>query len=492
MEIVTCYTMDLKCQFKRTLELKKSKAAKQSKGTKKTQILQNTKKLKPKDALPVTKIQVSDALMKQTSCVCLEAFKYCADVFLSEWSFLSGLPATPQKDGLCRKSGAERLIHTTQDNTAKYPEFDKRFPMFPSYMRRAIISDALGCVSSYVFNHKNWEKEDPKTRGSKPTLGIPERYELTFYDQDRDNRFLSSGIIGLKLYDGKSWGWYYFGITASDARYLAKLLKTRTPASPTIEKIHGRYQIRFCFKENRTLVDDKNPLGYTVLGVDLGINAAASWCVMTGDGTVRGKGVIHLTCEEDRLNHLINRKRMYQQAGKKSRSIYRMVTGANKTLSIETTKAIIRIAERYHVDCIVFEHLDRNGKKPGRYKERIHMWRCNDIQKRVELQAHQRGMRISRVCAWGTSKYAFDGSGQVDRHVVYTWKHGVKRYNYSIAKFQNGKVYNCDISAAQNIAARYFLRELSKGETCPTLPSTPKRTYSTLRETTVISCIKAA
>ncbi len=489
MEIVTCYTIGLKCQFKRILE---SKTVKRSKDSKKVRVLQNTKKLKPSDALPTTKIQVSDALMKQTSEICLAAFKWCVDTFLLEWGYLSGIPASAKKNEPYRNREADILIHTTQDNIAKYPEFDKRFPMFPSYMRRAIISDALGCVSSYVSNHKNWEKEDPKTRGSEPTLGVPERYELTFYDQDRDNRFLSSGIIGLKLYDGKAWGWYYFGITAPDARYLAKLLKTRTLASPTIEKVHGRYQIRFCFKESKTLVDDTNPLSYTVLGVDLGINAAASWCVMTGDGTVRGKGVIHLTREEDRLNHLINRKRMYQQAGKKSRSIYRMVTGANKALSIETTKAIIRIAERYHVDCIVFEHLDRNGKKSGRYKERIHMWRCNDIQKRVELQAHQRGMRISRVCAWGTSKYAFDGSGQVDRHAVYTWKHGVKRYNYSIARFQNGKVYNCDISAAQNIAARYFLRELSKCETCPTLPSTPKRTYSTLRETTVISCIKAA
>ena len=77
--------------------------------------------------------------------------------------------------------------------------------------------------------------------------------------------------------------------------------------SPVVEKVKDRYRIRFSFKEKRELVPDADPLGYRILAVDLGINAAASWCVMKSDGTVHGKGVIRLTCEEDRLNHLINR-----------------------------------------------------------------------------------------------------------------------------------------------------------------------------------------
>ena len=258
--------------------------------------------------------------------------------------------------------------------------------------------------------------------------------------------------------------------------------KTRKMLSPVVDKVHGRYQIRFSFKEMQELVQDKDKLAYRILAVDLGINAAASWCIMKVDGTVHAKGVIHLPCEEDRLNHRINRKRMYQQAGKKSQCVYRWIRNANRALSIETARKLIEVAVLYSVDCIVFEYLDSQGKIRGKkFRERIHLWRKNDVQKRVELQAHRLGMRLSRVCAWGTSKYAFDGSGMVDRHSIYHFEHGKKVYNYSLCTFQNGKIYNCDLSAAQNIGARFFLREYQK-KGVTGFPSTPLRTLSTLRE----------
>ena len=247
--------------------------------------------------------------------------------------------------------------------------------------------------------------------------------------------------------------------------------------SPVVEKVHGSYRIRFSFREDCELVSDEDPLSYTVMGVDLGINAPASWCIMTADGTVRKKGVIHLPCDEGRLNHYINRKKKYQRSGKKSRSIYRLVNNANRQLSINTTKEIMRIAELYDVDCIVFEHLDKNGKiKGGRYKERIHMWRAIDVQKRVELQAHRDGMHISRVCAWGTSKLAFNGSGEVKRGSQ------ARLRSYSLCRFQNDKIYNCDLSAAQNIAARYFLRIYANLDEDLNLPATPQRTLATLKQ----------
>ena len=66
--------------------------------------------------------------------------------------------------------------------------------------------------------------------------------------------------------------------------------------------------------------------------------------------------------------------------------------------------------------------------------------------------AHRNGMRISTVNPSGTSKYAYDGSGEVERD----------NDNYSMCKFQNGKIYNCDLSASYNIAARYYIREILK------------------------------
>ena len=65
-------------------------------------------------------------------------------------------------------------------------------------------------------------------------------------------------------------------------------------------------------------------------------------------------------------------------------------------------------------------------------------------------------MRISRICPWGTSKYAYDGSGAVLRGEDGGFQ------TYGLCKFKNGKTYNCDLSASYNIGARYFIRELQK------------------------------
>lgn len=406
--------------------------------------------------------KIDAKLMQGTAAICLDALKFCVDVFLDKWDVLSSYPVTPGKGKTCRRAEAEKLIHSTKKNQAVYPEFDEKFEGLPSYTRRAIIADALGMVSSYVSNHKNWEELRPDERGAEPVMGLPERYELTFYEQERDLENIQDGIIRLKLYNGRDWGWYTFQIKDRDARFISKLMGTRKILSPVIEKVHGKFRVRFSFKESKTLVPADNPLSYRTLAVDLGINAPASWCVMTSDGTVYAKGVIHLACDEGRLNRLINRKRQYQQAGKKRKYIYRLIRNANKQLSINTALALIEIAILYDVDCIVFEHLDLTGKKHGKYKERLHMWRAKDVQERVELMAHRNCMRISRVCAWGSSRYAFDGSGVVDRHSVYTYRHGERWYNYSLCTFQSGKIYNCDLSAAQNIGARYFLRLYAK------------------------------
>ncbi len=458
MVIHTCYTVGLKAQLA-------------GKYNKRTKSIDNERA-----------IQMDDRVMRATSALCLEALKLCVRIFLDEWDSLSAMPKTPKAGRPCRYNAARDMVHSTKWNKARYPEFDQLVGNMPAGTMRMVIADALGMVSSYRSNHADWEALPPEGRGAEPCIGFPDRYGLTFYDQERKVEGLSDGKIGLKLFNGTSWEWYFFRIGKSDAAYLGRLLKTRKLLSPTVQKVRGRYQVRFCFREERDLVQNADRLSHTVLAVDLGINAPASWAVMTADGTVHAKGVIHLPCEEGRLNRMSSRKRMYQQAGKKGQCAYRWVNAANRALSIATAKAITDTAVRYSVDCIVFEHLDSMGKVKGRRcRERIHLWRKNDTQARVELMAHRHGMRISRVCAWGTSKLAFDGSGEVDRHSVYRFVHGRKVYNYSLCTFKTGKVYNCDLSAAQNIGARFFLREYAKLAGCPELPPTPQRTLCTLR-----------
>lgn len=108
-------------------------------------------------------------------------------------------------------------------------------------------------------------------------------------------------------------------------------------------------------------------------------------------------------------------------------------------------------------DVIVFEYLDTKGKKKGSKKQKLSMWKHQDIQNTTERLAHSLGIRVAHVCAWNTSKLAYDGSG-----VVLRGKKVSEATPYDVCRFQSGKTYNCDLSASYNIGARYIIKELIK------------------------------
>ena len=195
--------------------------------------------------------KVSDTLMHSTANECLSAYSMCCALFMKDWDEIRLYPSRPELGARNRRRFCDILIHSTKDSAARYPEFDKEHAGFPSYMRRAVIADAIGAVSSYVSNHENWEAEDPLKRGKEPVFGLPESYELTFYSQERDTSLLESGIIGIKLYDGKSWGWHYFRISGSDARFIARMCAERKMLSPVVERKGRRWQVRFSLSPRR-------------------------------------------------------------------------------------------------------------------------------------------------------------------------------------------------------------------------------------------------
>ena len=112
------------------------------------------------------------------------------------------------------------------------------------------------------------------------------------------------------------------------------------------------------------------------------------------------------------------------------------------------------------------------------------MWRCQEVQSIVANKAHRLGMRISHIGAWGTSKYAYDGSGRVLRGKAGGFN------TYELCKFQNGKIYNCDLSASYNIGARYFIREILKSlDESPRLAIEAKVPQSAKRSTCTFSTL---
>lgn len=249
----------------------------------------------------------------------------------------------------------------------------------------------------------------------------------------------------------------------------------KTKKSPTLQKRGKEWFLDFPFEENVKI--QKVPINkQVILAVDLGINTAATISVMTQDGTILGRYFCKLPKEIDSLNHKLNKIKKCQQHGnRKMPRLWARVKGINKDISSKTANYIMDIAALYHADTIVFEHLNTSGKKKGRKKQKLHMWRHKEVLAMVTIKAHRLGMRISTINPYHTSKLAFDGSGLVDRGKFGGFN------TYELCKFQNGKVYNCDLSATYNIGARYFIREILK--------SLPKRVRLVI-EAKVPQCTK--
>ena len=167
-----------------------------------------------------------------------------------------------------------------------------------------------------------------------------------------------------------------------------------------------------------------------------------------------GRKFIDFPSEKDRMYRVLGRIRRFQREHEsvQTKSRWAYAKRLNIELGRKIAGAVTKYAKEKHADVIVFEYLETKGKISGRKKQKLHLWKKRDIQKRCEHQAHRNGMRISRICAWNTSRLAYDGTGAVARD----------QKNHSLCVFQTGKRYNCDLSASYNIGARYFIRELLK------------------------------
>ena len=384
--------------------------------------------------------------IRQTLDVYRSAVSYLVEIYAQVWEELEGILEAKK-----RFNEAEHLIHTTKKNQARF-DFDIRFQKMPSYLRRAAIQHALGSVSSYKTRLGLWEKTGQ--RESKPKLvyenpAMPVFYRDVMYREDKEGK----DAAYLKLYDGHDWKWFHVRLRHTDMEYLRKNWSGKKASAPTLEKRHRKYFLRFSYTEDVILT--KAPVEEQIIcGVDLGINTDAVCTIMRSDGTVLGRKFIDFPSEKDRMYRVLGRIRRFQRehgsAQAKSRWAY--AKRLNIELGRKIAGAVTKYAKKNHADIIVFEYLETKGKISGKKKHKLHLWRKRDIQKRCEHQVHRNGIRVSRICAWNTSRLAYDGTGTVARDPK----------NHSLCVFQTGKRYNCDLSASYNIGARYFIRELLK------------------------------
>lgn len=398
------------------------------------------------------KIKRYNKIFEDTVKIYREAVSFFICICDKEWNTLESLKSIE------RCSVIERLSLVTKKNQNPKYKFNEKFYKMPSYLRRSAINTATGCYSSYYSNLQNWNS---KPVGKKPTLQLDRNVMPVLY---KDNMYIRTGetTAKIKILHKNDWVWLDIRLNNQDVKYIKNHCQLKKGYVPTLKKQGKCWYLVFPFSDNVKFqkVDIQDQL---ICAVDLGINNNATCSIMQSDGTVVGRKFINLSTEKDHLYKALNRIKKAQQNGaRKCSTLWKHVNDLNTDTSRKTAKQIIDFAVLYSVDVIVFEFLDTQGKKSGRRKQKLALWRKKEIQRIVEHHAHILGMRISRICAWNTSRLAFDGSGKIDRGKYL--QNGIEKYNYSICTFQNGKQYNCDLNATYNIGARYFIRELLKSD----------------------------
>lgn len=343
----------------------------------------------------------------------------------------------------------ELHTHTTKSHPEPKCNFDAQFYKFPSYLRRSAINTAIGMVFSYMSNLANYESGNGSGKPVFPKAGhcFPAMYKGDSYKR------MGEYSAKVKVFVRNTWDWLDVALKKGDVDYITHHCASRKECAPILRKRGKEWFLDFAF-EQKVKLNDTPVAEQTIAAVDLGINNACTCCVMKPDGTILDRKFLSLPREQDSLVHAINRIKKAQQHGaKRMPRLWAKAKGINEHIAVKTANFIVDVATTWNASTIVFEHLELQGKKHISNKERLHHWRAQYVQSMVTQKAHRLTMRISRVCAWGTSKFAYDGSGLVERGID---------GNYSICKFQSGKIYNCDLSASYNIGARYFVREILK------------------------------
>ena len=376
----------------------------------------------------------------------------------------------------------EQLVHVTKDNpVVEYPKFDKMFNRYPSYMRRSDIHAACGHVRSHdtrceqYYNKRKAEIDrGHHFRHMEPHFTYIPNTCPTLYKNQTIRR--NGSDVEIKVYKNGAWKWLKVSIPKRDMKCLVRARSLGTVMNPKLVYAYHKFYLEFPVKQEVREFPDADLKDQAVLGVDLGLNNGAVCSVCDYYGSIRGRHFSPFRKDMARIDHIVNlirKKSATSGKGQSLAALYTKLEGLKDNYTKQLARWIVNKAIKEGVYGIVLEHLNVKGHARGNLAARIQHWCTARIRDYIKGMALREGIRVFTINAKGTSMYAFDGSGKVDRSNV----------NYSRCTFASGKRYNCDLSASYNIGARYFLREIKKSmpetawsDTAAKAPGALKRT----------------
>ena len=402
------------------------------------------------------KIISHTASLDRTCEIYNQALTYILKVMFQE------LPMTYDESANATTAVIERLIHHTVKNPQpKYSDFNVNFPKFPSYLRRATIASAYGKWSSWRSNYLNWEKErneaiesQKKFTKKAPTPQFTHNDFPILYKGNMFNQ--TSEGYQIKVFKDNDWVWEKV-VVKKKTDLVRRGITDWKQCNPKLIKRGRKYFLGFAY-EKEVKLHKLTENDTRILAIDLGLTNSAVCCVMESDGTVLDRLFIKQSKEKDHLFHLLNQLKKAQRQTRNAACprYWNRIKGLQKQMTNDTAHQIIEFATKYNVNTIVFEHLGQMRIPKGTYEAKrlrfkLHCWRKIGIQNKVEEMAHYLGMGISRVLANGTSKYAYDGTGEV-----------IRSDRKDLCEFSYGKQYHADLNASYNIGARFFIRAIIK------------------------------
>lgn len=116
-------------------------------------------------------------------------------------------PALMRAPSICHT--VEQLIHATKKNPhPHYPQFDRRFRKFPSYLRRAAIEFVVGQVSSFISNDDRWQSGIRSKKNAKaPQRGRHSDANPALYRGQMIKFHDHYETAEIKIWNGHGWVW---------------------------------------------------------------------------------------------------------------------------------------------------------------------------------------------------------------------------------------------------------------------------------------------
>ena len=364
------------------------------------------------------------------------ALDFYIDFCLKKWDSISGIREIRYQIKYIEEQtiAANARVLTVPDES----NFKQQFPDFPPYLRRVAIRQARGLVSAYFKRLNKWNTMSNNNRSKRP--GHPSAGEAFPYLYHRHMyQRIDLHRAKIKVYNNGKWEWCEVDLCRSDANYIKKNCSDGKEKMPKLVKKGAKWFLKFPFEFDSKVMSV--PLEKQIaIGVDLGINNICTCVAMDAKGNIIASRFLHRGFANEIMASIGSKKRRNPQI-----SISQMIINGRHQICRKASKFIRDFALEYDGNVVVFEKLDNREMS-----NKVFFSMSKKIQKMVERKCEKKGIKTEYVCAWNTSRYAFDGSGTVKRD----------KDNPSICTFRTGKIYNCDLSAAYNIAARYFIREI--------------------------------